>query len=97
MQEQEIQLGCSTFETKNDCRVWQRKQECAKDCPYIEGNLQKAAALPSSSRDRRKIARAFQRMLTGLHIAKQQGIHAIHDTNKRATSEKKDNEKLRSP
>lgn len=69
MQEPENQPGCSTFESKNECKVWQQKQECPNDCPYLEGNLQKAAALPSSSRNRRKVARAFQRMLTGLQIA----------------------------
>jgi hypothetical protein len=69
MQGQQNESKCSTFENKNDCKAWQRTQNCQKDCPYLEGNSPKELP-PQAPQDRRKHARAFQRMLTRLQIAK---------------------------
>lgn len=68
MQEQETELSCITFQNKNDCQAWKSKQNCPKDCPYLDGNCPKKW-LPHYPTERRKKNRIFQRMLTGFQIA----------------------------
>ena len=69
IEQQVAELKCSTFtESKSDCKVWQRKQECPRDCPYLESNWI-SSWLPRYPSSRRKQNRAFQRMFTGLQIA----------------------------
>lgn len=64
---------CSTFTELTDCEVFQREQRCPTDCPYFVRVLEELSEdswLPDSQNDSRKISRAYQRLMTGLQIAR---------------------------